>query len=89
MPADRCCVWPLTSASMQIFAGWVATLIVAGVTAGIIAALFVYSPSKLASDDRVYSERLLNRETLAMLNQLRSATSPLVSAVQLSVKPEP
>ncbi|KAL3147388.1 hypothetical protein ABBQ32_002866 [Trebouxia sp. C0010 RCD-2024] len=35
----------------KIFLGWVATLIVAAVTAGVVTAVLVYSPNKLMSDD--------------------------------------
>ena len=41
--------------------GWVLTLIIAGITAGIIAALFVYSPNKLSADDRVFANQQLNQ----------------------------
>ena len=57
---------------MQIFLGWVATLIVAGVSAGVLTALFVYSPNKLMSDDRAYANRALNQTTVAMINSGRA-----------------
>ena len=62
---------------MQIFGGWVATLIVAAVSAGIMTALLVYSPNKLMSDDRVYANRELNAQTLAMINQAGGINGPL------------
>ena len=62
---------------LQIFLGWVATLIVAGVSAGIMTAVLVYSPNKLMSDDRVYANKALNAESLAMVNLAGGATGPL------------
>ena len=64
---------------MQIFAGWIATLIVAGVTSGLLTALLVYSPSKLMADDRVYANRMLDMETLSIINEARrlGGTGPI------------
>ena len=62
---------------MQIFLGWVATLIVAGVTAGLVTAVLVYSPNKLMSDDRVYANAALNRESQEMINLAGGPTGPL------------
>ena len=62
---------------LQIFGGWVATLVVAGVSAGIMTAVLVYSPNKLMSDDRVYANKALNAESLAMVNLAGGATGPL------------
>ena len=68
---------------MQIFLGWVATLIVAGVSAGIMTAVLVYSPNKLMSDDRVYANAALNRETLAMINQAGGPTGVFAVSICL------
>ena len=62
---------------MQIFGGWIATLVVAGISAGLMTALLVYSPNKLMSDDRVYANKALNAETLLMVNLAGGATGPL------------
>lgn len=62
---------------LQIFLGWVATLVVAGVSAGIMTAVLVYSPNKLMSDDRVYANKALNAESLAMVNLGGGPTGPL------------
>ena len=52
---------------LQIVMGWILTLVVAGITAGILAAVFVYSPNKLSADDRVFANRLLNQVCVASL----------------------
>lgn len=62
---------------LQIFGGWVATLVVAGISAGIMTALLVYSPNKLMADDRVYANQRLNAETLTMINQAGGINGPL------------
>ena len=49
----------------------------AGVSAGIMTAVLVYSPNKLMSDDRVYANKALNAESLAMVNLAGGATGPL------------
>ena len=73
---------------LQIFLGWVATLVVAGVSAGIMTAVLVYSPNKLMSDDRVYANKALNAESLAMVNLAGGATGPLgVSTPNLPPRP--
>ena len=72
---------------LQIFLGWVATLVVAGVSAGIMTAVLVYSPNKLMSDDRVYANKALNAESLAMVNLGGGPTGPL--GVSLPPPPSP
>ena len=68
---------------MQIFGAWIATLVVAGASAGILTALLVYSPNKLMSDDRVYANNNLNRESLAMINAAGGPTGPLAVNIWL------
>lgn len=62
---------------IKIFGGWIATLIVAGVSAGLMTAILVYTPNKNMADDRVYANKQLNAETLTMINQAGGATGPL------------
>ncbi len=71
---------------MQIFLGWVATLIVAGVTAGLLTAVLVYSPSKLMSDDRVFANKALDRETLSIINQARAIGLTGAAETQFTVQ---
>lgn len=69
--------WSHKSLIVQIFGGWIATLIVAGVSAGLMTAILVYTPNKNMADDRVYANKQLNAETLTMINQAGGATGPL------------
>ena len=62
---------------LQIFGGWVATLVVAGISAGLMSAILVYSPNKNMSDDRVYANNQLNAESLRMVNLAGGPTGPL------------
>ena len=70
---------------LQVFAGWIATLVVAGVTSGILTALLVYSPNKLMADDRVYANRVLDRETLNIINTARALGITGPAAAQFTV----
>ena len=57
--------------NLQVFTGWVATLIIAGFVAAFITAIGVFSPNKVASMDAVTVVSTLNGDTLHMINQMR------------------
>lgn len=73
-----------------MFAGWVATLIVAGFVAAFITAIGVFSPNKVASNDNVTITNLLNTDNLRMIRQMNgSATAGAGNAAlgaQLTVR---
>ena len=64
-----------TSHYLQVFSGWVATLIIAGFVAAFITAIGVFSPNKVSSMDAVTVTSTLNGDTLHMINQMRSGAA--------------
>jgi hypothetical protein len=78
----------VSACPVQIFAGWVATLIVAGFVAAFVTAIGVFSPNKIASNDNVTVTNILDTETLHMIRQLNNtanATANSVLSAQLMV----
>ena len=63
------------SRDLQVFSGWVATLIIAGFVAAFITAIGVFSPNKVSSMDAVTVVSTLNGDTLHMINQMRSGAA--------------
>ena len=73
---------------MQVFSGWVATLIIAGFVAAFITAIGVFSPNKVSSMDAVTVTNTLNGDTLHMINQMRGgAANNAALGAQLMVRP--
>lgn len=60
---------------LQVFGGWVATLIVAGFVAAFITAIGVFSPNKVASNDNVTITNLLNTDNLHMIQQMNGTAT--------------
>lgn len=60
---------------LQIFAGWVLTLIVAALVAAALTAFTVYAPSKAGSDDIVFTSKGLESTDLAMIHQMNATNN--------------